>query len=414
MAIISTYLPRVNSKCFRTVNSMRTSLGMHPFTDAKLLVKDENIAVSEFSKDIGVRIPADVKTYNYVKVGKKSDCGFSREIVSFFDSQKRLIARIFQENGLNVKQRLYSYKRKTRIIKTKEYSTARLPENFKVNKSLCNKIGDWLNVSVETQLKYKVINCIKDGKKALQLLTKRIDYDPKNMDFEHITFTKYPLNLGFGKKSDKQVLSVKLNKGNKDVDILDFNKTDNVKVDKNDEFLKYRILDPRTYDGLKYLTFKFLKDKHLDKLLIRVFPFDESVGKNSLGYFSAYKAQISYNPSLEDYYSEDVVAVAAHETEHALQHALIGRVGKGQNLYERDALREYGPIEYSDKDFRKAIEYSVARDEYPAISSTEDLSKNRRYNENLLEVDAFKVEEPAQEAYVKNRDNYEFFDQFLI
>ena len=412
MSIISTYLPRVNSKCFRTVNSMRTSLGMHPFTDAKLLVKDENIAVSEFSKDIGVRIPADAKTYNYVKVGKKSDCGFSREIVSFFDSQKRLIARIFQENGLNVKQRLYSYKRKTRIIKTKEYSTARLPENFKVNKSLCNKIGDWLNVSVETQLKYKVINCIKDGKKALQLLTKRIDYDPKNMDFEHITFTKYPLNLGFGKKSDKQVLSAKIKKGNKDVKISELKQTANLGIDEGDEFLKYRILDPRTADGMEYLTYKFLRDKNLEKLYLRVYPLDSDVGANSAGYFSARKSQICYSPVLENYYSEDVVAVVAHETEHAYQHSLIGRVGKGINSYENEALREFGPIEYGDNNFRKSIEYAIARDEYPSYSATEDLSNNRLYQENLLEVDAFAAEEPAKKAYTKNLKNFEFFDQF--
>lgn len=412
MSIISTYIPRVSSKCFRTVNSMRTALGMRPFKDAKLLVKEDNVAIDKFSKDISIKTPKEAKTYSYVKIGKKSDNVFSREIVSFFDSQKRLIVRLFQENGINVKQRLYSYKKKTRIIQTREYSTARLPETYRANIDICNKLGDWHVVSLEKQIKEKVSEFVKEGKKALQLLTRRVDYDPKDMDFEQITYTKYPLNLGFGKKSDKQVLSAKIKKGNKDVKISELKQTANLGIDEGDEFLKYRILDPRTADGMEYLTYKFLRDKNLDKLYLRVYPLDSDVGKNSAGYFSARKSQICYSPVLENYYPEDVVAVVAHETEHAYQHSLIGRVGKGMNSYEYDALREFGPIEYGDNNFRKSIEYAIARDEYPSYSSTEDLSRNRLYQENLLEVDAFAVEEPAKKAYTKNLKNFEFFDQF--
>lgn len=412
MSIISTYIPRVSSKCFRTVNSMRTALGMRPFKDAKLLVKEDNVAIDKFSKDISIKTPKEAKTYSYVKIGKKSDNVFSREIVSFFDSQKRLISRIFQENGINVKQRLYSYKKKTRIIQTREYSTARLPETYRANIDIYNKLGDWHVVSLEKQIKEKVSKFVKEGKKALQLLTRRVDYDPKDMDFEQITYTKYPLNLGFGKKSDKQVLSAKIKKGNKDVKISELKQTANLGIDEGDEFLKYRILDPRTADGMEYLTYKFLRDKNLDKLYLRVYPLDSDVGKNSAGYFSARKSQICYSPVLENYYSEDVVAVVAHETEHAYQHSLIGRVGKGINSYEYEALREFGPIEYGDNNFRKSIEYAIARDEYPSYSSTEDLSRNRLYQENLLEVDAFAVEEPAKKAYTKNLKNFEFFDQF--
>lgn len=265
---------------------------------------------------------------------------------------------------------------------------------------------------MEKQIKEKVSEFVKEGKKALQLLTRRVDYDPKDMDFEQITYTKYPLNLGFGKKSDKQVLSAKIKKGNKDVKISELKQTANLGIDESDEFLKYRILDPRTADGMEYLTYKFLRDKNLDKLYLRVYPLDSDVGKNSAGYFSARKSQICYSPVLENYYSEDVVAVVAHETEHAYQHSLIGRVGKGINSYEYEALREFGPIEYGDNNFRKSIEYAIARDEYPSYSSTEDLSRNRLYQENLLEVDAFAVEEPAKKAYTKNLKNFEFFDQF--
>lgn len=412
MSIISTYLPRVNSKCFRTINSIRTNLGMRPFKDSKLLEKIEKADVVDFSKNIGLKVPKEAKTYSYVKIGKKSDNVFSREIVSFFDSQKRLISRVFQENGINVKQRLYSYKKKTRIIQTREYSTSRLPETYRANIDICNKLGDWHVVSLEKQIKEKVSEFVKEGKKALQLLTRRVDYDPKDMDFEQITYTKYPLNLGFGKKSDKQVLSAKIKKRNKDVEISELKQTANLGIDESDEFLKYRILDPRTADGMEYLTYKFLRDKNLDKLYLRVYPLDSDVGKNSAGYFSARKSQICYSPVLENYYPEDVVAVVAHETEHAYQHSLIGRVGKGINSYEYDALREFGPIEYGDNNFRKSIEYAIARDEYPSYSATEDLSRNRLYQENLLEVDAFAVEEPAKKAYTKNLKNFEFFDQF--
>lgn len=412
MSIISTYLPRVNSKCFRTINSIRTNFGMRPFKDSKLLEKIEKADVVDFSKNIGLKVPKDAKTYSYIKVGKKSDSVFSREIVSFFDSQKRLVSRVFQENGINVKQRLYSYKKKTRIVQTREYSTARLPEKYKANLDICNKFGDWHVVSLEKQIKEKVSELIKDGKKALRLLTRRVDYNPKDMDFEQITYTKYPLNQGFGKKSDKQILSAKIQKGNKDVEILDLKQTANLDIDTDDEFLKYRILDPRTAAGMEYLTYKFLRDKNLGKLYLRVYPFDADVAKNSVGYFSARKSQICYSPVLENYYSEDIVAVVAHETEHAYQHSLIGRIGKGRNSYEYDALRELGPVEYGDDKFRKSIEYAIARDEYPVYSATEDLSRNRLYNENLLEVDAFAVEEPARKAYMKSQENFEFFEQF--
>ncbi len=412
MSIISTYFPRVNSKCFRAINNIRTNFGMRPFKDSKLLEKIEKADVVDFSINIGLKAPKDAKTYSYVKVGKKSDNAFSREIVSFFDSQKRLISRVFKENGINVKQRLYSYKKRTRVIQTKEYSIERLPEKYRENLDICNKLGDWHVVSLEKQIKEKVSEFAKNGKKALQLFTRRVDYNPKDMDSQQITYTKYPLNLGFGKKSDKQVLCAKIQKKNKDVEILDLKQSENLGLDTGDEFLKYRILDPRTADGMEYLTYKFLKDKNLDKLYLRVYPLDADVAKNSAGYFSARKSQICYSPALENYYPEDIVAVVAHETEHAYQHSLIGRIGKGRNSYEYDALREFGPIEYGDEKFRKSIEYAIARDDYPTYSATEDLSRNRLYNENLLEVDAFAVEEPARKAYMKSQENFEFFDQF--
>lgn len=411
MSIISTYIPRANSKCFRTINSIRTNLGMRPLKDTKLLVRTDRADIAEFSKDVG-SIPKEAKTYSYVKVGKKSDNNFSREVISFFDSQKRLISRVFQENGVNVKQRLYSYKRHTRTIKTRKYSTDRLPKEYRENLKIFNSLGDWTVVSIEKQIKERFAGFVKDGKKALQLWIRRVDLNPKDTDVQQITYTKYPLNLGWGKKSDKKFFSATIKKENKDVKILDMNYSENLKIDKNDEFLKYRILDPRTHDGLEYLTYKLLRDKNLNKLYIRVYPFSDDVAKNSSGYFSAIKSQISYSPTLANYYSDDVVAVAAHEVEHAYQHSLIGRVGKAANTYEYDALRELGPIEYGDEKFRKSIEYSIARDEYPVYSDTEDLSKNRLYNENLLEVDAFAVEKPVKNAYTKSRENFVFFDQF--
>lgn len=54
----------------------------------------------------------------------------------------------------------------------------------------------------------------------------------------------------------------------------------------------------------------------------------------------------------------------------------------------------------------------MARDDYPKLSETEDLSQNIRYMNNLLEVDARKAGKAAEENYRKYRANFEFFEQF--
>ena len=83
MSIISTYLPRVNSKCFRTINSIRTNLGMRPFRDSKLLEKIEGVDVVDFSKNIGLKVPKEAKTYSYVKIGKNPITSFLVKLFRF-------------------------------------------------------------------------------------------------------------------------------------------------------------------------------------------------------------------------------------------------------------------------------------------------------------------------------------------
>lgn len=408
MFTISKYTPQINSMIFRTENKICTALGRKPLKDYKLLEKTEGTDITSFTKDFLCQAPSGASKFNYVKVGKKSDFSFNREVASFFDEKGRVIMRLFRQNGENIKLRKYNYDGIVRTIETKTHDTSRISPEI-VDKKFRNFAGRWENKSKEFQLIHKFSDLIKDGKNAILLLTRKIEYSPKNIDRQKVTMTRYPINLGFESKAEKRTAGADVVIKNNDFDIENIFSSPNLRISSGDPFLKYRFIDIRTDDGMKYLTRKFLKDKHLEDMNIYIAPSSNRVSENSIGHFSCAGREICYSPDIVSGTLSRAVDVAAHEVEHAHQHALIGQIGKGTTRYETDAMLKFGfpSIEESCA----AVKYSIARDKYPKLSDTEDLSQNEEYMKNLLEVDARKAGSKAVDEFLENY-NSGFFSQF--
>ena len=64
------------------------------------------------------------------------------------------------------------------------------------------------------------------------------------------------------------------------------------------------------------------------------------------------------------------------------------------------------------KDADEAIKLAVARDNYPVLSETQDLSKNIAYPTNYMEVKAKEAASIASKEYTQPRDNFTYFEQF--
>ena len=212
----------------------------------------------------------------------------------------------------------------------------------------------------------------------------------------------------------KKVASAKILDKDEKKYLFDFKKSgfDNSdSVSKKDKFLLVRFLDPRSDEGLEYLTRMFLNQKHLSKLKINIFPNSFSVSSDSLGYFSPDKRKIAYSPELKDKAILSAVNTVVHEVEHAFQYSQIGRLGKTRTTYEMDAYLRLGDLEHEK--IGEALKYADARDNYPRFNNFSELSeaKKREYRENYLEVKAREAGLNAEQIYIKsNVNNYLFFD----
>lgn len=73
-----------------------------------------------------------------------------------------------------------------------------------------------------------------------------------------------------------------------------------------------------------------------------------------------------------------IVATAGHETDHALRHSLIGRLGAGRTRYETNAWQVLGPL--SIEELEEAIRCKMGREKY--VSPETNYAE---YHENYLE-----------------------------
>lgn len=409
LKINNLFTPKIRSKGFKILNKCKTSLGFKPMRDYKLLYKAEKIDVAAYTGKRDWLVPHEAVSFNYVKVGKKSDPDFTSEILSFYNENNKIITRLFRQNGLNVKKREYSYGSISRTICTRDFVLPKLDLKKEFPFFLKNLAGGWCDKIFELQIveEYPQLKgCINKKNidtNPMGLYTKKVEYsgsDDKD-SARNITFTKYPINLGIQKPSAKKVISGTVLKKGKNIELTNVTKSDNLDLNLDDEFLKFRFIDPRSDEGLRLLSDYYIKQKGLEALHISVSPSVEM--GSSFGSFR--NGELRYSQNLQSMTSREAVDTVAHEVEHAYQHAQIGRLGKGFSRYESEAERLLPPIEYNE--IKEAVKYAKASSDYPVENVTVD---NPRYRNNYLEVKAREAGQKARDLYMADKSNFYFFD----
>ena len=354
--------------------------------DYFLHTKTGKMNVQDF-KISNCEIPKEALEFSYLKIGKKSDNLFSKEIIAFFDTTGKLIQQVFKTNGEEFAKRDYSYlKNHTRVVDIYEAGEKIASELQKINISKNN---------------------------AKQLLTKRINYlqDKNKNPIQEIIFTHFP-QIGKQKIEPKLVASAKVIERNGQKVLTDFQKSgfsSTFNISKNDKYLLFRFLGLNTEEGLIELTKRLLKEKQIFKLNLKIKVSPTLLDENLEGGFSVRNRGINYSSSIMKKLPLRAVNTIAHEVEHAYQYSQIGRLGKGKSAYETDALNLLGDLKF--KDMIEAIKYADAIYEYPRYVPGEDLSKNEKYLSNYLEVKAREAGRIAEEKYMhSNMQNYLFFD----
>lgn len=358
-------------------------------------------------------IPADATKFSYARLVHNSDKNIIKETISFFDKTGKIIESGLRQNGENVSRRIFEYFDKIRTTTTQIFSNYNLPNNIRNTLvTLKNHDGFWKTTSTEIMEINKFFNFI-NKQNTITGHSKRIEFiNEGSKQIQNLTFTIFPSKGVPYRQNKKQVLTGTLTKNNNTVSLSNVSKSDNLNLDLEDEFLLYRFLDPRTKDGQIYISKDLIKKKGISKLKLNIFPNSNNVSTNSSGQFSLENRSIEYSPNLQTTTSEKAIGVIAHEIEHAYQYSLIGRIGKGHTSYETDALQKYGFLG-GYENIVKANKYAIARDNYPRLKDNEDLSKNPKYLNNLLEKDAEKAAKEIIQKYKKNITNYNFFEMFF-
>ncbi len=370
MLQISKYAPNLDYYIFTKANSVRQVLGLPRKTEYTLLAKNEHIDISQIDKDKHWRTPKSAVAFNYVKIGKKFNEDFSREIISFLDETGRIIERVFRENGANVKQRTYKYDKETRTIEHKTFDTSRICDDIKSQKAR-NIWGMWKKEYSEKQWIYKIKDILtKNGKPATLLRTKRTTNLSEDGTTRKITLTEFPLNKKLRGQRQKITASGIIEVRNHRVKLHKFEHSDNINLDENDEYLKFRFLDLFNPDGLKILGKHYIQKRGLAPLSLYIEPNSANVKPNSEACFSPATREIRFSPKVLKQYILDIIDTIAHEVEHAYQHSQIGRLGKGRCDYEFEAFRKFGEIENLEER-EEALRYAIARENYPKLTDDE-------------------------------------------
>ena len=369
--------------------------------DFMLLSKVKKVDIQNLDKNKIWRAPKDAVSFDYVQIGKVSDSGYSKEIISFFDKNKKLVSRTFRENGRNIRKRQYKYNYSKRTITDFIFDSSRILAV--VNDATFNLGGIWKKVSEETQWIKKIYAWKKDGKIPTDLHTRRIDFHPETEEIDKITLTQYPINHGRSSLK-KRFITGKFQQTPDDLNLVEATYSKNLDLDFSDKYLKYRFFDLHTPEGLVFFTKGLLQNKGLAPLNIAVEPNSLMVHSKNLAYFDDEFGKIYFGKRLlKDYDLLDIVDTAAHEVEHAKQISMIGRREKGTTKYEREALRILGGLT-DPKEQQEAINYAIAKEDY---SST-----GHKYTNNLLEVKAREAGRNIAEDFQYPIENFNFFERF--
>lgn len=360
----------------------------------------------EVALERGFKIPDSIKNYDITKVRIDGKVPVFKEIITFLDSSKRVVQRYFLTNGVNEKAKFYEYPDdKTKLITTKKFV---LPPNLceDISAGAKNLLGKWVEFTQEFQRVVKFPELQTKNKIPSKVYIKKTEF---RENYKDVTCCEYPLNLGL-ESGSKKVVNAKLTVNNGDLDISDVKMSDNLNLSLSDKFLKYRLAGANKSEGLIALTKHFLREKGLDKLSIVIEPSSWHIDEEDLGSFSLKSRAIRYNDNLGRKPSVLSVKTAAHEVEHAWQYSQIGRLGKGVSSYETDALFTLGDL--PSEDVSEGLKYVIARDAYPRNISPNELAKNPLYKNNYMEVKARQAGDAAEADYVRDKKNYEFFENF--
>ena len=272
-----------------------------------------------------------------------------------------------------------------RTVKTSEYFFADIEAPY---------LGEWKTTADEEHFVYSMFNKTRGytSAKKIHINKNEYKYDGENAHIK-ATCVEYPMNLGFEKQSDKKVLSMEIGLRKNRINIEQINPETNVKIPTVDEYLPYRMLvgDKKQ----ECLAQHFLDKKGVGDLGIQIETNKTKVANNAVAYFSSDEQELVFKEV--NHYSHPV-AIASHEAEHAYQHSQIGRLGRAKNYYEKKCRWNKGSLT-AEKDIEEAKKYADARDNYPILDSKEDLSKNKDYMDNYLEVKAREASKKATEIY---------------
>lgn len=379
--------------------------------------------------------PRGAKTFSHVRLGSTENPNYSHEIVSFFDKDSNIIGRVSRETG---KPDIYT-----------EYGPWKFIEEYIDSIfNISTKYRKIKRVAVSRGKAVPQCQIVSGGESGFRFdLTKDSDLPmlPQNNIFTHvlseelqhifkkstrfnvskeceeadrtILFTgitrKYgnnpeiPTQINI-KTNDLVIRDGAFNRNTTSADLFLQKTAKDVKIqscdgDKNtineiinNPFSQYLYLRPKV--KAKYLTRWFAKDRGLAPLNIK-----SSVEPNegsSAACFLPNNGKVCY----EKQYSI-VPSTAAHEVEHAYQHALAGQNGKiNSTSYEERALKLLGECPETKR--IEAEGYENAIENYPKnLNEISNLREYSPYWENKLEKGA-RLREEQFEQYDKYPYNY--------
>lgn len=367
---------------------LKRILGDKHSSDYFIISKEVKQPICNLSFDSWAISPKS-ESYSIIKVGKRSNPNFIREITTFYDLNERPISKCFWGNNMQYTIRNYSYQ--------KGYTSTGEKTNIRTilvkNCPLCKHkypIGTnlkYLSIFGGLQRKSEQLQCVTSSVKGKKLSILKTDFIGEN---RNISIVEYPYTSAL-KSDNKKFMSFNIiNKGNT-FEVTNFSSSNNIPQIDLDTYFPYRFFDNN--DKAKFLTNLFLKRHKLDKMGISVEINSGKVSKNSYAHFSSNDRAIRWaNPNN---FGKSIINIAAHEVEHAYQHKQIGKLTKGRDNFESDCWYRFGFIN-SKREKREAQKYLKASETYPEIDDPNYISK---YNNNYLEIKSNIAGQNAEKKY---------------
>lgn len=386
---VSTYLKQTYQRSAKLFNNI---FERSPKRDYFLISKTEKLPIEKMPYGKLVYY-SNADSYRVVSVGKKSNLNFKEEIITFYDKSSRPIFKYFKKPYSPDTLREYRYSTtecngRKGLLKDIEVKTLEsLPYNgrgyFNDVKSRI-MLGIWTKSSDKTQ---SIVD-INGAKKVSEINRFYSESKPKELKV-----TEYPLNKKGEPKSAKKEFGIVF-KPNEDLVVENAYHSDNVRLPENDEFLKYRLLTGK--DKCVALSNHYLTKLGVNKVGVKVNIPSKNVSEHALANFTVSDRTINWKCVPEHRIAE----VAAHESEHAYQHAMVGRLGKPINAFEYDCLHLLGRLK-DKNEISEANKYVRAMDTYPSPLDPDYIKK---HDANYLEICADKAGKEAQKVYSKGQN----------